>query len=102
MKLENCPALGKSPSGVASVLFLDGSASEARQRSPSPVASGGDAPSFSSGSIWAMTGRQPEVTEHRCDKAVTQARDLPRIARTERSQITFLKGSQSFSAPATY
>jgi len=36
--------------------------------------------------------------------AVTQARDrdLPKIARPERSHITFLKGSQSFSAPATY
>jgi hypothetical protein len=34
--------------------------------------------------------------------AVPQTRDLPKIALPERSQITFSKGSQSFSGPATY
>jgi len=42
------------------------------------------------------------MTYDRLATAVIQARDLPKIARPERSQITFLKGSQSFSAPATH
>jgi len=46
-----------------------------------------------------MTGHS---LRDRLATAVIQARDLPKIARPERSQITFLKGSQSFSAPATY
>ena len=62
-----------------SVLFLDGVASEARWRSPSRVASRGVAPGFSSGSIWAMTGRQPKVAEHCLDKAAAELTSLPAI-----------------------